>query len=342
MPGALTRAPIAFRVASDPAVGLGHVSRCRSMLALLGDGVDVAWYIDPQTDGALVRSLEREHPGLKLVREDTAAGLDRLTADAQDGRFALAIIDGYRFPEGDIAALADCLDCIVLHDGQAKCASHAATLRLGLRAPGEGGVVFPIVAAPFLSRGSARRPSCSEGRPRLLLQFGARDSQDWTGRVLTALFPHRHAYAAITVILGGQARHLKRIGRRAAAGWFRLRHGLAANQIAGLYRSHDLALGAGGVALLERMACGLPGMVLSQAANQDANILAASMSKAVLLGQAHSALKLRLDLRRLHALWHQKGRRQNMVLRARMMVRPAYSRELRTWLRAWVRKGTEA
>jgi UDP-2,4-diacetamido-2,4,6-trideoxy-beta-L-altropyranose hydrolase len=144
------------------------------------------------------------------------------------------------------------------------------------------GLDFALLDRVFAEEPS-RRPRASTRGCRLLVSFGARDSKNVTGAVLEALAPVLDNFEQVTVILGRDApnRAALETGYAAAVAFA---SPVTADETRSLLTDHDLAIGAGGVGLLERMAAGLPGIVISIAENQDGNASAAVGAGAALSG----------------------------------------------------------
>lgn len=103
-----------------------------------------------------------------------------------------------------------------------------------------------------------------------MVSFGARDSANATALALDALAlaGSQGVRPRLTVAMASGAPHLMQI-RRAVAGFDgRAALRLDETDMASLLGSADLAIGAGGVSLLERMALGVPSISVVTADNQ--------------------------------------------------------------------------
>jgi UDP-2,4-diacetamido-2,4,6-trideoxy-beta-L-altropyranose hydrolase len=154
------------------------------------------------------------------------------------------------------------------------------------------GVEYYMVGEAFrLERPTAlaRRRQGKEARD-LLIACGATDPSNLTRRALDELRDVAWA-SQITVVLSAAAPHLQSV--RDAISHLQTRARLvvdaSASEIAALYSSADLAIGAAGVSTYERCCLGLPTIMVVTADNQRDNAAATEAAGAVhFLGDARS------------------------------------------------------
>lgn len=287
-----------YRVASDPAVGLGHVARARALGRALAGAVPVHWILDPVGPAPV--------PGAPAEREAESGGCAVLATGSRDPDVIGVIADAYRADRAALAALAARVPCFVLEDEGADLPPPLRVVTPGYPPAGidpaarivgpRYALIDPIFCVP------PRRPGAGIGSPSILVQFGGRDQANASERALAALRPLRRRFAAVTVLLGPQARHLDRLRCRVGAFYATLVAGAPPAAVAALYRAHDVAVGGGGVALFERMAAGLPSLILTQSANQRANAVGAARDGAVhWIGEVEStpAALIRAEMQKL-------------------------------------------
>ena len=230
---------------------------------------DVVMFLDHSgPDAALARRLPPE-----VRREADAASCSLLLAAARSKAVQAVLFDSYAVPDSTIRSAAEIVFTAVVEDDAVARGGH-----FGLRP----GLDFALLDRVFVEE-PPRRPRASTSACRLLVSFGARDSRNVTGAVLEALAPVLEKFERVTVILGRDAPNRAALEARYATA-VAFVSPVTADETRSLLTNHDLAIGAGGVGLLERLASGLPGIVISIAENQDGNASAAVDAGAALSG----------------------------------------------------------
>ena len=258
-----SRRPWIMRVASRPEVGAGHLSRCRALgLSLLSSNPVVmvldrggeAWAPRLEADGFAV-TIEGKEP-LPPWRGVVLDGYDFTTDDAARLKARarpLAVLD-------DLVDPAPCADLVV----------NPAPHLEGSELDGIPALLGPRYALldPGFAELSARPAAATVDH--VVVTFGARDSGNATGLVLEALatLAERGLKPRITVVMGGAAPHLETVREAVANMGSRARIKVDANDMPPLLSAADLVIGAGGVGLLERMACGVASLSVATADNQ--------------------------------------------------------------------------
>jgi len=275
-------APLAvFRADASAAIGGGHVARCLALAAALADaGWRCALAARPGTvetvPAAAALPLIRLPEG--AVADDPAA----LAATLPEG-CDLLVIDHYGWTEAEeraarrIARRIACLDDFAArrHDADLvldPTPGREAGAYRGLVAPGCM-VLAGAAWAPLGQRFRAARDAALEaraGRPpgRLLVALGMTDPANATLRVLEGIREARFE-GAVDVVLGAAAPHRAAVAAALPPG---ARLHLDPPDIPALITAADLAIGAGGVAALERACLGLPSLLVEVAGNQRAAI----------------------------------------------------------------------
>lgn len=269
-------------------MGRGHVARSLSLAEALGE--PVAFYLDPGGEDAVGFA----HCGFAVEREEGAGRCDRLMRALGAGRLRGVVFDGYDFGDREAAAVMEHAVCVRIDDfGSARTGTLVVNPTIGAaaadsRAAGARalcGAEYALLASGFAAENRRARRQRPAGAGRILVAFGARDGRNHSGAVLAALrtFGDR---IGVTVVLGRDAPHLADVAG-IVAGMRNARLVVDAGDMIAIYRTADLAIGSGGVSLLERMCCGLPSLVVAAADNQRGNIEGAlRLGAAALAGAA--------------------------------------------------------
>lgn len=255
----------AFRVASRPEVGGGHVARCLTLARALGHlNQHVVFILD---DGG--RRWER------MIAEAGHACI--LASDACPPDVAACLFDGYDFDErtvapwrGQVRVMAAMVDHQPIPAwADLAIAASARPADIGpIKTEVLAGLDFALVDPAFV----AHQPRAVRNKAEnVLVSFGQRDSKNATGLALEALeLLDREREIAVTVALGRSALHLSAVTDR-VAGMSRVALEVDAD-MKRCYSTADLVVGGGGVGLLERMAQGLPSVSVTLADNQRCQI----------------------------------------------------------------------
>lgn len=264
-----------FRVASRPEVGAGHVSRCRALARALKVAANVTMVVD--------KGAEFWFDGLRNDGFDVAVDGDALT-DPYSG----CVIDGYEFGEAEISSWAARARRLIMIVDEAP-AQPVADLLVGGGAHLQGNAVNGVPAL-FGPRFALLGPEYAATSPRLVgagvdrvvVTFGARDSRNATNLVLDALdeLVTDGFSPEVTVVLGGRAPHLNDIRKKVEMLGERVALRVDVTDMPSVLCEADLVVGAGGVSLLERMACGVPSITITTAANQRGAVVSAANKRA--------------------------------------------------------------
>ena len=298
---------VGIRVDASRELSLGHLTRCLTLAdALKARGAKIVFLSAPSTAAwrTMVEASGYEMRILSLGSEveGAAASDHRLPwgwrVDADATRAALSepldwlIVDHYALDarwEQAVRAAADEImviddlaerphDCDLLLDQNAqdetkdRYASLASSSTRRLIGP-RYALLRPQFAA---ERGRVRDGSVK----RILVFMSATDQRGATLLALDAMSQGRLAELPLDAVIGSASPHLKAIEARAAARGRTEMH-VDTEDMAGLCAAADLAIGAGGVAALERCCLGLPSLSLSLAANQAPGLAALEAAGAV-------------------------------------------------------------
>ncbi len=272
-----------LRVATRPEVGAGHVLRCLALANAMRDPVTI--FTDPGHGwtGKIAAA------GCGEVCEPEAGSMAACTTAAQTGAVDAVLIDGYGFQDADIRTVAACVFTAEIDDllqpprtavvinpsADDDAAPYGPTQSLILCGPR-----YALLGPPYSPAHVRARAAIPSDTVRgVLVSMGARDSADATSMAVDAC-RDVDRQMPVTVVMGTAATHLPKMRLRAQddpALTLLVDH----YDMASLYLAHDLAIGAGGVSLLERMCCGLPTIAVLQADNQRRNIEATVAAGAV-------------------------------------------------------------
>lgn len=254
-----------FRVASAKHWGGGHVSRCRSLAAALRQRHPVTFVLDSD-DGGWREVLAGD--GITVWRGDGLPG----------GLWRGSLIDGYGFSEADAGALREAapplvaLDDLLSPPAAADLVVNAGVEDVNYGTPALLGPRYALVDQRF--RGLSA-PEIREEIAHVVATFGRFDVLNATGLALAALFflaRQSDFRSRLSVVLGVASPNIEDV-RGALESWpGEARLFVEHMDMPGLLQTADLVLGAGGVGLYERMACGVPSVTLCLAENQAANI----------------------------------------------------------------------
>lgn len=254
-----------FRVASERQWGGGHVARCRALAEVMRAYRPVAFMLD-EDDGGWSGAL-------------TAAGFVVLpNGDVPSGPWCGSLIDGYGFgPEigsrlAQVASPLVAIDDLLSPPREAALVVNPGTDDAHYEVPSLLGSRFALIHSRFRDLPA---PAVAGQVERVLVSFGRYDTHDAAGLVLSALslLRRREAFAPeLSVVLGGASPNLAAIRTRLEDWDGKARLIVDSDDMPSLIRSADLVLGAGGVSLYERMACGVPSVTLVLADNQAANV----------------------------------------------------------------------
>jgi UDP-2,4-diacetamido-2,4,6-trideoxy-beta-L-altropyranose hydrolase len=299
-------ARIAIRVDASRAMSLGHLTRCLTLAdALKARGAEVVFLCAPSIEnwrdmvalrGHTLSVLPVIERNLNKDERGAAAHADWLPwgwrADAEATLAALRgnvdwlIVDHYTL---------DARWEIVLRNGAAKIMviddladrPHECDLLLDQNAQGPGkdryAALIPAAARRLIGPSYALlRPQFAAARgrvrdgsvKRILVFMSAMDSKGATLRALEALLSSEALRTIpVDVVIGAASPHVEAIKAR-AADHGRTKVHIDTEDMAALCAAADFAIGAGGVAALERCCVALPSMTLSIAANQEPGLAA--------------------------------------------------------------------
>jgi spore coat polysaccharide biosynthesis predicted glycosyltransferase SpsG len=271
-----------IRVASSPQHGAGHTKRCLALAAQLTGGVRFFLDCDLWAETARQRGFNVEVEGSPCLSERAVGAL-------RDNRLRGLIFDGYELRAEDGLSAMD-VGCVVhLDDGVASFPAHckinpASSPRLGEPCSQRvlGGLEHALLDHSFVAANERARvnpKSKTKNGRHLLISMGARDSKNVTATVLDVC-RDLHCLEGVRVILGAHADHLDAVQKQVAE-INQASLVVDCQDMIAEYEQADLALGAGGISLLERLCCGLPSLIIAQSDNQQGNVKTAMEAGAI-------------------------------------------------------------
>jgi len=248
------------------------------------------------------------------------------------------LLDHYgEVPQWETLCARDGVRLLVVDDLDAARTADVIARPHGGAGSQAGGIVLRGPAYLPLSRhvaaASGRAARERHDRPRLNVCFGGSDPTGETAKTLEALSAVRGLN--VDVVLGPGLRGGETLAE--AAG--RLRHvtphrAPTQERLAALMGNADLALGAGGVMLWERMCLGIPSLVICAAANQRPQIDAMAASGAIRFLGDHTGVTPDAIARAVTALAADADARAAMAETGRRMVDGRGAARIAAWLRA--------
>ena len=269
---------VLFAPAAGAGIGGGHVMRDLALAAALqARGAHCTFAVPAWGARLVARFAEAPVEAIALERSGDAAAiaraLDESSAEAlivDDFSLDAAAVAPLRRPDLRIAVIDDLADrayaCDLLVDpGHARAVGDYA----GLTPPACRllvGPAYALLRASFARAAQAPRAGAEGPVARVFVSFGLSDLDGVAGQAVAALRP-RAPLARFDVALASDAESLPRLQRMAAAD-AGVRLHVDARDVAALMQAADVGVGAGGSAVWERCALGLPSLAVVVADNQ--------------------------------------------------------------------------
>jgi len=319
-----------FVLEASHSIGGGHFQRCLALRSSLTRHFKSQFAVN-KTAAAMLPDLLH---ATALLFDDGRAG-DFLSGLASSKtKPALLILDNYRITAEHTSALAAQGVDILFIDDLADRPMRAQTLVNS--SPNANAIAYRQLTGPdcklllgpdyALLRPEFRRgrenyqPSLQPAnRPKLLISFGLTDPGDATSMVLDEISSLSQAID-VTALLGADAPHKKRVADKIKALEGNAELILAADDMAALYCTHDLAIGAPATSALERACSGVASLIILTAENQRSLAAALAESGAAdLLGEIDSLEKGQVA-KEISLLSRDQSRRNRMQRCGRRMV----------------------
>jgi len=276
---------VAFRVDASSVVGGGHAHRCLALADALRERGANCLFVTRSSSTVLVPGLKR-HDLIELSMDEPDSAVPRELSLAMPSGVDWLVVDHYGLDSVFEEACRPWARRILAVDDLAN-RPHTADLLLdqtpgrvadryrGLLTPGCVvllGADYALLRAEFaMARPeSLHRRERSGDLERLLIAFGASDPCNYAGEAL-ALVKAAGLHCRVDVVLGPRPRHGDAVRALADHYPFAVEVFDGVDDMAALLAAADLAIGAGGVAALERCCLGLPSLLVVLADNQRDN-----------------------------------------------------------------------
>ncbi len=244
-----------FRCDASPSVGYGHLRRCEALAAPLRRA---GWTCEFATDGETPEALRAAWPGGTAILVADSYALDAaFEAACRPWAANVVAID-------DAPSRTHDADVLIDQNAGRSAADYYGRVPDGCRILAGPGFAllaedYPLLREITVPREKAGRP------PRLLVSLGGGDG-DATRTALETVLDGIDACSGAglaTVVVPSEA-----LAKEAARRGHDVRRRLTPGEMARLAAESDVAIGAGGVSLLERCCLGLPAIVVTLADNQ--------------------------------------------------------------------------
>jgi UDP-2,4-diacetamido-2,4,6-trideoxy-beta-L-altropyranose hydrolase len=301
--GSASKTPIKILIRTDSSnrIGTGHVSRCLRVaneLRKRGGEVtfvcaplegNVSHWISDSGFGVLSLSAFGDEP-LQPIESAWPIEIQEVDSIATRG-FAhfmeaeVVLVDHYSLNSTWEKRLNDQdIKVIALDDLEERSHSASCVIRPGLpnyssndsdqgpsRAISFSGLRYAIVPTEFCEIGSSRGLNRESSEVRVLIYFGGVDEGNFSESIVDSLVKAMASgllpQMQVELVLGARNRHARELQVRYGNNPFVNLHE-SSSSLAPLMAKCDLAIGAGGVTALERVAAGLPSVSFSLAPNQ--------------------------------------------------------------------------
>lgn len=257
--------------------GGGHVMRCVALAQELQKYSPVVFVKDCGS-GAWSDLLSQ--------KKFTKIGKDAISRRNWQGSF----VDGYEFDDVELKRLAQLAPPLVVIDDLLRLPSAASLFicpgvepktRLSPNVHALLGAKYALLGPEYRARPSRiAKPTVQN----ILISFGMRDSQNGTYETLLGLekSAQKGFIPKITVAIGAKAPHKDAIIELITESNLTVNMLVDTKDMMAEIDKADMVVGAGGVGLFERLACGTPSITISSAENQSRQIQQAENVKATI------------------------------------------------------------
>ena len=332
------RPSVLIRADAGAAIGTGHFARASALARALSAGPGAEIVLATGYEGTALAPAFFGSEVEVLTLPAGADGLDAVLAASHTRDWApgVVVLDQYgSLPAWERAVRGAGLKLMVMDDLDAASRADVIVRPHGGLAGAGGGIVLRgpafLPLSPDLVQLAGKAPRERGARLRLNICFGGSDPTGETGKAIVAA-------AGLTdfdidVVIGPGARLDPALIQDAE----RLPHVTlhrAASQaeLASLVASADLALGAGGVMLWERMCLGVPSLVVSAADNQRPQIESMVAAGAIRFLGEHPAVTAADMARGVRSLAADEAARGAMAATGRALVDGRGAWRLAAWV----------
>ena len=245
-----------FRCAASAVIGFGHLRRCKALAERLSR---VGWVCEFATDGESAVDLSQRWPdGVTLLVTDGYDIDATFESACRPWAETIVVID-------DLADRPHDADILIDHNVGRRAEDYAVLVPSGCRI--FAGPGFAVLATDFSERRQSLVPRTARAssEPSIIVSLGGGDTalqRQLLDTVLEGLALIGDPVEVVAIVPTEQQ------AADVVARGFRARTGIDAAEMTDLIANADLAVGAGGVSLLERSVLGLPSLVTTVADNQ--------------------------------------------------------------------------
>lgn len=331
---------VAIRADAGAALGMGHFARVSAVADALAVGDDVETLLVTNPEGT-AHALAYFPAGTKVVTlnpdeidaEGSISALDRL-----GWRPDVILLDQYgSVPQWEAEVAKADARLVVLDDLDAAEMADVIVRPHGGARPENGGILLGGPLYLPLSRHVIRlakeRNPGNNSRPRINICFGGSDPTGETGKAVQAVA--KLEQFDIDLVLGPGTQLDSMLGDAVAQlPHVCLHRGLSQAKLAELMIEADIALGAGGVMLWERLCLGIPSLVVSTASNQLPQIDTMIAAAAIRYLGHHSDVSPDIIAEEILSLAADKAQCSAFIDAGRKLVDGRGSLRLAAWVRA--------
>ncbi len=307
-----------FRVASTPKVGGGHMARCLSLAyAMAKTGAEPIFVLD--RGGEIWLSLVHD------------AGFDAVIEGNEPARaWSGVLMDGYHFTDTDgahLKALTGSSPLVFIDDFSNPPTMTDLVVSSGGHLIGDPLAGMPVLLGSryaLLGREYRDIPEClvKDKVQSVLVSFGRIDSKNVTSLALAALalvFADEPPFSTV-VVLGSMAPHRKSVERAVSGFPGQIELLIDVGDMPAQLVRADVAIGSGGVSLMERMAAGVPSVTVIQADNQIAGTVTSSADGGTMNAGPVEELTAEELAEMIAGLFQDRKQREKMTLAGQNMV----------------------
>jgi UDP-2,4-diacetamido-2,4,6-trideoxy-beta-L-altropyranose hydrolase len=330
-----------IRADASVAMGTGHIMRMIALAQAWREDGGETVFLCAEITPALEKRVRTEGFGLETSAvvpggiedlEVTCSVISRLGSKESP---VVVALDGYQFGS-DFQRVVKATGCRLLFvDDYGHADFYHADLVLNQSASADSslyerrdpgtqlllGPRYALLREEFLCRPSSAETDSAPAAgapPRLLVTLGGSDPDNVTGTVVSALA--RIPDVAATVVVGGSNPNLESLRAMVAAAGPSFRLEIDARDMPALMAGADIAISAGGSTLWELAFMGIPALVVTTAANQEASVAALACAGAIApLGRVSDATPERLA-EGVATLISDRLRRHGIALASRSLV----------------------
>lgn len=271
-----------FRFDADEKTGYGHLSRCLSLAQKYyrqGCNISIASRkLDP-----VICSEKMSGYTVLNIPDNTGVSdeIDVLRKASNDQMYDVVVADNYSVDKSWHEKAKSIGKLLVVIDDMGGQKIHADLLvnpNLGVSEQLYDGIVnsdcvvlagakYALINEKF-SNIKRNKPK-ADSKTRVLISIGATDPFNWSATILEALNDYTNEKFDISVVLACETEHLEALKKTATESIHEVNILINPDNLPELMIEAELAIGAAGVSASERMALGIPSIVLVVADNQE-------------------------------------------------------------------------